>query len=99
MNEKLILFKMNHERFIKQTKPCGLPGLSKDPSPQLLMNMALRYDHALGCPGYYDSEMFSSGPSHQRRLDAALTLMRQLYEEVYECQLPRPKGRSLKEHL
>lgn len=84
MNEKLILFKMNHERFIKQNKPYVLPGLPKDPSPQLLMNMALRYDHALGCPGYYDDEMYQPGPSHQRRLDAAVTLMRQIYEEVYE---------------
>lgn len=54
--------------------------ISKDPSPGLLMSMALRYDHGLGVPGYYDALV---GPGeHQRKLQHALTLMRQLYEEV-----------------
>lgn len=53
--------------------------LPEEPPPGLLMSMALRYDHGLGCPGYYD--MLGEG-QHQKRLDAALTLMRQLYEEV-----------------
>lgn len=49
------------------------------PSAGLLMSMALRYDHGLGCPGYYD--MLGEG-QHKIRLEAALALMRQLYEEV-----------------
>lgn len=57
--------------------------LPEEPTPGLLMSMALRYDHALGCPGYYDQEIFAhSGVSHARRLECTLTTMRQLYEEV-----------------
>jgi hypothetical protein len=50
------------------------------PSIGLLMSMALRYDHGLGVPGYYDTLL---GPgAHQKKLDATLALMAQLYEEV-----------------
>ena len=57
--------------------------LPKDPPPGLLMSMAIRYDHALGCEGYYDQELFGNKPGeHQRRLEATLRTMRQLYEEV-----------------
>jgi hypothetical protein len=53
------------------------------PTDALLMSMAVRYDHGLGIPGYYDSELFAaSGLTHARRLEAALTTMRQLHEEV-----------------
>lgn len=59
--------------------------LPKDPPPGLLMSMAIRYDHALGCPGYYDGikELLGrDGPTHAQRLASTLTQMRQLYEEV-----------------
>lgn len=58
--------------------------LPETPPPGLLMSMAIRYDHGLGVPGYYDQPMFKreNGPSHAQRLVAALTTMRQLYEEV-----------------
>lgn len=53
------------------------------PTDALLLSMAVRYDHGLGIPGYYDQELFSgSGLTHARRLEAALTTMRQLHEEV-----------------
>lgn len=53
------------------------------PADALLMSMAVRYDHGLGIPGYYDQELFSgSGITHAQRLEAALTTMRQLHEEV-----------------
>lgn len=54
--------------------------LPKEPSPGLLMSMALRYDHALGCDGYYDSP--ESGITHAQRLKSTLSTMRQIYEEV-----------------
>lgn len=55
----------------------------REPTPELLMSMAIRYDHGLGMPGYYDQELFSqSGITHARRLESALTTMRQLHEEV-----------------
>jgi hypothetical protein len=47
------------------------------------MSMAIRYDHALGCSGYYDQPMFKdSGVTHVQRLETTLEIMRQLYEEV-----------------
>jgi hypothetical protein len=72
--------------------------LPKDPPPGLLMSMALRYDHALGCPGYYDevnrlggSLGFSTGASHSQRLESTLRQMRQLYEEVSGHGFYRPE--------
>lgn len=47
------------------------------------MSMALRYDHALGCPGYYDQEFIKvEGITHSQRLAGTLSIMRQLYDEV-----------------
>jgi hypothetical protein len=57
--------------------------IPKNPSPGLLMSMAVRYDHGLGCPGFYDSSFPGEVKiSHQMRVDSALRTMRQLYEEV-----------------
>lgn len=56
--------------------------LPKEPPPGLLMSMAIRYDHGLGCPGFYDNFPRFEGDSHQKRLESALRTMRQLYEEV-----------------
>ncbi|SDJ39265.1 hypothetical protein SAMN05216605_12838 [Pseudomonas abietaniphila] len=61
--------------------------VSLQPSPGLLMSMAIRNDHALGCPGYYDQTIMGrkrgyEGVSHARMLECALTEMRKLYEEV-----------------
>lgn len=64
-------------------EPSVKVSLPKDPPPGLLMSMALRYDHSLGCPGYYDDEIYTCrGISHKQRLEGTLTIMRQLYEEV-----------------
>lgn len=52
------------------------------PTDGLLMSMAMRWDHGLGCPGYYDQPFFSGQPSHAQRLRVALSSMRQLHEEV-----------------
>lgn len=59
------------------------PDLPKDPPPGLLMSMAIRFDHGLGVPGYYDTlGLLSDGLSHAKRLESTLRIMRQLYEEV-----------------
>jgi hypothetical protein len=60
------------------------PDMPKEPPLGLLMSMAIRFDHGLGVPGYYDSEWFRrpGQPSHKQRVEATLTMMRQLYEEV-----------------
>jgi hypothetical protein len=67
-----------------QVHNCMVPAkLPKEPPHGLLMSMAIRYDHGLGVPGYYDSPLFAgSGLTHQQRLDGALVTMAQLYEEV-----------------
>lgn len=58
-----------------------------EPSPGLLMSMALRFDHALAMPGYYDQINRLLGSSefketHAMRLDSTLRLMRKLWEEM-----------------
>lgn len=61
------------------------------PTDELLMSMAVRYDHGLGIPGYYDQELFAgSGITHAQRLQGALTTMRQLHEEVVGKGFYRP---------
>ncbi len=54
-----------------------------EPSDALLWSMAIRYDHGLGCPGYYDQPLMArDGITHEMRLKSAMTTMRQLHEEV-----------------
>ncbi len=62
----------------------GMVLVPADPSPGLLMSMAIRYDHGLGCPGYYDASFFAqtNGFTHQQRLESVLREMRKLHEEV-----------------
>lgn len=53
------------------------------PPKALLISMAIRSDHGLGVPGYYDQALFANqGISHAQRFDAEISSMRQLYEEV-----------------
>lgn len=67
----------------------------KEPTEAVLLNMAVRNDHGLGCPGYYDQPIFGGeGVGHARRLEAALTTMRQLYEEVVLAASPQGEGSS-----
>jgi hypothetical protein len=67
----------------------------REPTEAILLNMAVRNDHGLGCPGYYDQPIFGGeGVGHARRLEAALTTMRQLYEEVVLAASPQGEGSS-----
>ena len=67
----------------------------REPTEAVLRNMAIRSDHGLGCPGYYDQPIFGGeGVGHARRLEAALTTMRQLYEEVVLAASPQVEGSS-----
>lgn len=69
----------------------GLVLVPQEPTPGLLMCMAIRHDHALGCPGYYDQPLFAGQlGSHQKRLDAALREMKKLHEEVVGQGFYRP---------
>lgn len=55
----------------------------KEPSEGVLVSMAIRYDHGLGVPGYYDHPLFGGeNGGHKRRMESTVAKMRQLYEEV-----------------
>ena len=57
--------------------------MSAEPALGLLMSMAIRYDHALGMPGYYDSDVYKHlGVTHQQRLENTISTMRQLWQET-----------------
>lgn len=56
--------------------------LPKDPPKGLLHSMAIRYDHGLAIPDYYNQELFKGTPSHEERYKVAIIRMGQLYEEV-----------------
>ncbi len=57
--------------------------ISAEPTDDLLRSMAIRYDHGLGVPGYYDQPVFGAeNGGHARRMEATITTMRQLHEEV-----------------
>lgn len=62
------------------------PDMPKEPPAGLLMSMAIRFDHGLGVPGYYDGMANLWPPearvTHAQRLESTLRTMRQLYEEV-----------------
>lgn len=76
---------------IRQTTPVPAPLASppdmvlvpKSPSIGRLISMAIRDDHGLGVEGYYDNLFFRhEGATHAQRMEAAITRMRQLYEEA-----------------
>jgi hypothetical protein len=56
----------------------------KKPNDAVLMSIAIRLDHGLGVPGYYDQDIFknSNRPTHQQILECALDDARRAYEEV-----------------
>lgn len=56
--------------------------LPKNPPDELLHSMAIRYDHALGITGYYDTFPDTDEGAHERRYQSTLRIMSQLYEEV-----------------
>ena len=63
--------------------PEGYALVPIEPSPGKLISMAIRHDHGLGLPGYYDRDgFFGNGVSHQQRLESIIGQMRQLHEEV-----------------
>lgn len=71
--------------------PEGMALVPKVPTPGLLMSMALRFDHALGCPGHYDQPPMSMfGVTHSQRLQATLQSMSKAHEEVVGAGFYRP---------
>jgi hypothetical protein len=67
---------------VNKPTPTAPDGWRKEPPPGLLMSMAMRMDHAIGCPGYYDQEIFRGKISHADRLRVLLNDMRKVWEEV-----------------
>lgn len=62
-----------------------------EPSKGLLTSIALRLDHGLGCPGYYDQFPRFDGDTHQGRLDQALTDAKRAHEEIVGTGFYTPK--------
>lgn len=63
--------------------PEGWVLVPREPPTELLVSMAVRQDHGLGVPGYYDQPIFGAeNLGHHRRMESALSDMRKLYEEV-----------------
>lgn len=64
--------------------PSGLGMVPLEPSEEHLQSMAVRYDHGLGIPGYYDDPLYASiaPDGHAKRLESTKRIMRQLYEEA-----------------
>jgi hypothetical protein len=65
-------------QLIESIRNKTMVAIPKTPTPGILMSMALRVDHGLGCPGYYDQ----FNVSHARRLEVALSDARKQYEEI-----------------
>lgn len=67
-----------------------------EPPPGLLMSMAIRFDHGLGVPGYYD-QLAAMGltvdarVTHKQRLESTIRQMRQLWEEVVGLGFYKPE--------
>ena len=66
-------------------------------SLELLRNMALRYDHGLGCPGYYDSIL---GPGEHKEREALVTgvmdrMARYVMSMFYGSTLPHTPFKGL----
>jgi hypothetical protein len=73
---------------LERWQPAELDGkqvvcIPLEATPGLLMSMAIRDDHALGMPGYYDQPFVATeGVTHAKRVESALRKMSQLHEEV-----------------
>lgn len=58
----------------------GYVSVPREPSEGLLMSIALRLDHGLGMPGYYDQ--LGKPGDHKRRLEMTIADARRAYEEI-----------------
>jgi hypothetical protein len=68
---------------LSSLEAAGMVIVPKEPTEGLLRSMAIRYDHGLGVPGYYDQPMIAKySVSHEQRIAGTITTMRQLHEEV-----------------
>lgn len=76
---------------VKAPAPASLVAIPREPSEGVLMSIAIRLDHGLGVPGFYDQELFAaSGVTHARRLQVAIDDARRAYEEVAGSGFYRP---------
>lgn len=66
----------------KNVVPDGWKLVPINPPDTCIASMAVRSDHGLAIPGYYDDGLQKDPAGHTRRLEATMTSMRQLYEEA-----------------
>jgi hypothetical protein len=54
-----------------------------EPTDGLLMSIAMRFDHAIAMPGFYDQQMLGGKPGdHARRLSSLIADARRAHEEI-----------------
>jgi hypothetical protein len=70
------------EAALAAIRAAGWAVVPVEPTDGLLMSMALRADHALGCSGYYDVPGGKPWQTHARRLEMAISEARKQHEEV-----------------
>ena len=71
-----------------------------EPPADMLLSMAIRYDHGLGVQGYYDQPIFGAeNVGHERRMAATMTTMSQLYEEIVGKGFYRPVAAEREEEV
>jgi hypothetical protein len=66
----------------QQAIPSGFKLVPIKPSDEHITSMAIRSDHGLGVPGYYDTLPIQFGATHAQRMESTKREMRQLYEEA-----------------
>lgn len=82
-NEPTTIGELMKENTMDASKDGAWVRVPREPSEELLRSMAIRYDHGLGVPGYYDQPIFGAeNVGHARRLESTMATMRQLHEEV-----------------
>ena len=93
LNHNELLVAQSAVRFVlEQLSVAALAIVPRKPSEGLLMSMAVRSDHALGCPGYYDQPLLGGKVgAHEARVQAALREMSKLHEEVVGEGFYRPE--------
>jgi len=79
------------EAALAAIRAAGWAVVPVEPTDGLLMSMALRADHGLGCSGYYDVPGGEPWQTHARRLEMAISEARKQHEEVVGTGFYKPE--------
>lgn len=73
-------------------RECGWVRVPREPTDALLLSIAVRFDHGLGVPGYYDAAFFrgGDGESHAEILERTCRLAGLAQRELLHVSLSEP---------